>query len=665
MTDFLIMCADAQRTTRTRLEEDIGRLAGDQFQVETYRTGRDALVRTEELAATEQLVPLIVAADRLPDTSGVDLLMEIHRQPRFRGARKVLLSADPTMEDVGRAIGKRSLDGILPFPWTEEQLHGVLESLITEFFIEHAPEDLDRIPDLVDVTLLSDAFSAAERKARTTDRQLRKLQRSFLGDRELPDEEVELQLIAELDDVLLETTRRHIPAGTTILRSGDAVDGIQVLVDGTVRLTREVGGREVVFHSETAGRIIGLLAVARNRPSFFNVTAESDVTVLPVSLDELDAALQLSPTLAIHFVTVMVRSMARRMLRGVDQQVRIDQLNRDLATERDSLAAALQELENTQAHLVETEKMATLGQLVAGIGHELNNPVAAIGRAVDFLRADIEAIAADHPDGPRLLDMLSTAESTGSLSTRDERRCRTELAAELGDEALARRLVRIGITTADEYRRVVGSDPPDSGEPLLDRWERYHQLGMALRNLRSSAGRIAALVQSLRSYARAGRELSTDVEIHDSLEETLLLFGHDLREVDVQREYGDLPPIDGYPGQLNQVWTNLISNAIQAMERSGTLAIHTDAPDQDHVRVRVIDTGPGINPDHLDQVFDMHFTTREGRVEFGLGLGLRICQDIVSRHAGTIDVESVPGRTCFTVILPVRQPPDERHGDQP
>lgn len=101
------------------------------------------------------------------------------------------------------------------------------------------------------------------------------------------------------------------------------------------------------------------------------------------------------------------------------------------------------------------------------------------------------------------------------------------------------------------------------------------------------------------------------------------------------------------------------------MERSGTLRIHTDAPDPAHVRVRVIDSGPGIDPDHVDQVFDMHFTTREGRVEFGLGLGLRIAQDIVVRHAGTIEVESQPGRTCFTVVVPVRQLPDETHGDQP
>jgi signal transduction histidine kinase len=660
MTDFLIICADPNPDTRRSLETDIAQLTGDQFDVETHADGESVLSRVGDLTETEQLVPLMIAADSLPDTTGVDLLLEVHRHPRLRGTRKVLLSSDPAMDDVGRAIGKRSLDGILPFPWTMEGLEGMLDGLITEFFIEHAPEDLERIPGVVDVTLLSDAFTAAERRARTTDRQLRRLQRSFLTDRELSDEEVEQQLIDELDAVLLDATRRRVPAGTPILNSGDPVDGIQVLVDGKVKLTRELAGRQVVFHHETAGRIIGLLAVARNRPSFFNVVADTDVTVLPVSLDDLDSALQQSPTLAIHLVTVMVRSMARRMLRNVDQQVHIDQLNRELAADRDRLAATLQELENTQAHLVETEKMAILGQLVAGIGHELNNPVAAIERAADFLDTDIRATAADHPDGERLLSMLDAAGSTGPLSTRDERHYRHQLAEALDDEKLARRLVRIGITSVKDYRRLARGEEAD-----LDRLESYHQLGISLRNLRSSADRIAALVQSLRSYARAGREMIQGIDLHESIEETLLLLGHDLREVEVQRDYGDLPAIDGYPGQLNQVWTNLIANAIQAMEYTGTLTVHTDTPDEDHVRVQMIDTGPGISPDHVDQVFDMHFTTREGRVEFGLGLGLRIAQDIVHRHAGTIEVESRPGRTCFTVTMPVRQPPAETHGDQP
>ena len=116
MSAFLIICVDADPINRSELEADIGRLTGDQFQVETYPDGRSALARADELKTSDRLVPLMIAADLLPDTTGVDLLMQVHRQPRFRGTRKVLLSADPAMEDVGRAIGKRSLDGILPIP---------------------------------------------------------------------------------------------------------------------------------------------------------------------------------------------------------------------------------------------------------------------------------------------------------------------------------------------------------------------------------------------------------------------------------------------------------------------------------------------------------------------------------------------------------------------
>jgi signal transduction histidine kinase len=103
------------------------------------------------------------------------------------------------------------------------------------------------------------------------------------------------------------------------------------------------------------------------------------------------------------------------------------------------------------------------------------------------------------------------------------------------------------------------------------------------------------------------------------------------------------------------VWTNLIVNAVQVMEGRGTLEVVTDAPAPDRVRVQVIDSGPGIPPEDVARLFDLSFTTKQGRVDFGLGLGLRIAQDIVTRHHGTITIESTPGRTCFAVTLPVGQ----------
>ena len=145
------------------------------------------------------------------------------------------------------------------------------------------------------------------------------------------------------------------------------------------------------------------------------------------------------------------------------------------------------------------------------------------------------------------------------------------------------------------------------------------------------------------------------VDLREGLDETLLLLAHRMRDITVERRYEPVPLITARPGELNQVWTNLIVNAVQVMEGRGTLEVVTDAPSAGTVRVAVIDSGPGIAPDDVERLFDLSFTTKQGRVDFGLGLGLRIAQDIVTRHRGTIAIESKPGRTCFAVTLPVGQ----------
>jgi signal transduction histidine kinase len=148
----------------------------------------------------------------------------------------------------------------------------------------------------------------------------------------------------------------------------------------------------------------------------------------------------------------------------------------------------------------------------------------------------------------------------------------------------------------------------------------------------------------------------------EGIEETLLLLGHALARIEVVRDYADVPQVTAYPGELAQVWTNLITNAIQAMEGEGVLTVAVDAPDPGSVRVAVVDDGPGIPPEDLDRIFDLHFTTKHGRVEFGLGLGLRIAHDVVAPHHGRIAVESRPGRTAFTVTLPVSGSPEPAPG---
>jgi signal transduction histidine kinase len=169
-----------------------------------------------------------------------------------------------------------------------------------------------------------------------------------------------------------------------------------------------------------------------------------------------------------------------------------------------------------------------------------------------------------------------------------------------------------------------------------------------------AAERIVKLVGSVRSYARGSDEAVESFDVRTGIEETLLMLGHELGHVKVETEYADeVPPISGYPGDLNQVWTNLITNAIQAMdEKDAKLSIEVGPADSGEVRVGITDNGQGIPPENLEKIFEPAFTTKAGRVEFGLGLGLQIVKDIVVRHGGAINVDSEPGKTCFSVLLP-------------
>ena len=477
-----------------------------------------------------------------------------------------------------------------------------------------------------------------------------------------PDDVIESRMISELDRILGHLPRAEMPAGTMIFRQDDPLDGIYVLLNGTVSLFQLIDGREVIFHSATVGKILGLLALTRHSRSFFNCRAVTPVQLLKIRFEELDRALQESEDLLVSFITVLFRSMARRNKRLVELQTEVLGLNKSLATERDTLARTLKELQQAQALLVESEKMATLGQLAAGVAHELNNPVAAIERAAEFVHQDLLALTGELPHGATAREMLERKFNAKPLSTRDEREIRKSLTFALGDEQLAERLSRMGIRDEAEYSRLMAT-MPDSDNDALASLERYHQLGGALRNIEHCAERISGLVKSLRAYIHADNPDESLVDVHIGLEDTLRLFSNRLHEVEVERQYAELPLISANAGELNQVWTNLIANALDAMKNRGKLVITTGVAPKNRITVRIIDNGPGIPPENIEKIFSLRFTTRKGRVEFGLGLGLSITRNIVTRHGGDIRVNSVPGHTEFCVEIPISRQPtiDQNH----
>lgn len=182
-----------------------------------------------------------------------------------------------------------------------------------------------------------------------------------------------------------------------------------------------------------------------------------------------------------------------------------------------------------------------------------------------------------------------------------------------------------------------------------------YSTAMLLSDIKEAIRRISALVAAITSYSQMDRASVQRIDVTDGLESTLVMLGHKLGDgISVVRDYGaGVPQIEAYAGELNQVWTNLIDNAIDAMGGAGTLSLATRA-EEDHVVIEVGDTGPGMPPEVAARAFDAFYTTKD--VSKGTGLGLDIAQRIVvERHGGTITIDSRPGKTVLRVHIPVRR----------
>lgn len=482
------------------------------------------------------------------------------------------------------------------------------------------------------------------------------------------DDELEATMLTEFERTFGHGRRVGIPTGEVILREGEELDRIALVFDGRVELSRATEHGDVIVHGASTGPIIGLASLTDAPRTAFTVRAATDVEVLPLSIDELDQVLRADPILTQHFLNVLLRSLSRRHRHAVELQIENTHLARSLAADRDELARALAKLEDAQTQVVQSARMATLGGLAAGLAHELNNPIAAITRAAEHLADDTEAFVATCDDGPWRTRVLQRALTRPARSTAEQRRQRRVLTDELGDRRLAERLVAVGVHDPDEATRLL-ADSASARETLLEELERLSRLGDEVRNLRSAAGRIGDLVASLRAYARAGTDLQPGVDLREVLDDTLRLLNHRLVSVEVTREYGDVPTITGQPGELGQVATNLLSNALDAMDDAGALRLvvesveGTAGDDQPAVALHVLDTGPGIREEDLERVFDPHFTTKDGRVTYGLGLGLSISHRIVRRHGGDIALRpAAQGGTEAVVVLPVQPPEDKIAG---
>ena len=438
-------------------------------------------------------------------------------------------------------------------------------------------------------------------------------------------------------------------AGSIIHTEGTPSTCFLVLLSGTLAMSRRVQGGELeLFRTDYRGAYTGAFS------AFLDETGEEPPQVYPSTGRAVtDCQFFELPAVDFGYAVREWFPMAAHLLRGAAVQ-----------------GGAASDIVNRH------ERLVALGSVTAGLTHELNNPVAAVMRATSSLRERLAGLRAELgllADGKLTSSQLEAVGDlvSHSLQCRASASPISPLEASDQEEALADwledhdidkgwelapALVSAGLDV-EWAERLAAALPTERFEAGLTYAHGALESESLLDEIAEAAGRISELLVSAKQYTQMDRAPLQSFDIHEGIDATLTMLGHKLGDsIDVIRDYDrSLPPIAAFPGELNQVWTNLVDNAVDAMDGSGTLTVCTNRLGDDRVMVEIRDTGSGMPDTVRSRVFEPFFTTKP--IGQGTGLGLDIAwRIIVGRHHGEIRVESEPGNTRFQVVLPLREP---------
>lgn len=452
---------------------------------------------------------------------------------------------------------------------------------------------------------------------------------------------------------LFEPNLKKFKSEEVIFSESDKNKYIYLILEGQVDLKKTVENEGLV-HVTTVkhGSMFGVMSFFSGHQALTTAVTVSEALVFRLSKSDVDKLLNSDLDIAAMSRQLLISNLMERYAQVVDLNMQLHKVNKDLDEERRQLDVTLNKLRNAHERLVHQEKMATLGQLIAGIAHEINNPVSALVSANRYLEELLPQLfnTKDQNLSSLYVQFFKDGLNSSSFDGLTNRERLDELKHQFPKLSYSdiRRLVQLSETGFDQATILYKKGEVQELVMAL----KYAEAGQHVRRIRITSGRISSLVKSLKQYSKQESSGDTRTKLKDGLIDTVQILGNRLKNIQLKLEIPDnLSEVQFDSGELNQVWTNLIINACDALDNHGIIEIKAEEQDR-KIIVTISDNGPGIPEENWDKIFLPHFTTRNSSGNFGLGLGLSITRELVYKNNGYICVNrSVMNGAEFRVEL--------------
>lgn len=439
-------------------------------------------------------------------------------------------------------------------------------------------------------------------------------------------------------------------SGEVILEEGKSNGCLYILVEGDARLSKKDGkGHVVEVDAFSSGSLLGLTSFWMRQPVFATINALSRVSCIRIDRDYFESVVPRYPELVNIIQSLFVSNLSDRYRNLIGSHVERAKLSRQLKHEHSQLKAALAQLEKTTNRLINQEKLAMLGQLIAGVAHEINNPAGALLRDIETAKDALEEIFNERFDEDEAM-VLREGLASPIWSSNEKRDRMDRILRKV--PGISRNLARRYAQLTDIAEKRVFDSVGDDARKL--RLVRLFELGARFRGAGIAAERISHIVVGLKNYGGSVSTIGAKSNLVDGIKDTLTVLNNRLRHYEVQLDLNELPEIFCNQGEINQVWTNLLVNAMDATPAGQPILITCRVKEGCAV-ICIEDSGTGIAENKWKTVFEANYTTKNQSGSFGLGLGLSISKDIVEKHGGTIEAgkSEFLGGARFRVKLPI------------